>query len=715
MTNEKIIPYEEFQENPMLQWFFNMGIKHSIKDKYYKEWQEYVKKVDLNTIYIVEDLEDKDKVYFYEKMTLAQHLFTRYDLYDDEFFEFVLQFICDKEYLSMLLAYSSILWEDKETDVELTKRVIKMLVDKGADINTFLYDKDGRYAPLLFKVLPSPEEIYIDKIIERKLELLHFLLELGANPEIKNSEGENLLHYALIEKLQTFANFILTNSKIKNIDEKIEYNKNSSYCGYNALLLAVYNCYSNVTKEIIKIGANVNISDDFGRSNLDLIENKSQTIKNYLLEAGAKSSLDLLGSEEKIEEYRQKTMKILKAHKEKSEEYAKKLKEDYLKLCQKNPHYFHFFEQKPNFQTLLAITYKQTRKNPMLKWFFDYDIKHSVKDEYYKEWQEYFSQNMENTYIIEALNGKDEFYPFSRVNMVQYLFIYYGSYDEEFFEFVLQFIHDKDLLNIFLSYISILWGDKNIDLEHTKNLVKLLISKGADINALVYDEDGDFCPLLFKTLPTRKERYFKEIRQHKFEILKFLLELGADPNLKNSTGENFLHAAIRVSMKDFINLILNSGKIKDINEKIEVNKQHRYYGCNALLLQARYNYYYYCDTIKKLIDAGSEVNIIDQLYTKTPLDYALNESPTIANYLIQAGAKTVLELLGSKEKVEEHKQQMEELERIHYQKGGEYSYKLKEDYLKLYNKNPKYFEILEELYSFKKPDISINPLIKYGF
>ncbi|EOJ1481744.1 hypothetical protein [Campylobacter coli] len=44
MTKEKIISYEEVQANPMLKWFFDREIKHSIKDKYYKEWQEYVKK-----------------------------------------------------------------------------------------------------------------------------------------------------------------------------------------------------------------------------------------------------------------------------------------------------------------------------------------------------------------------------------------------------------------------------------------------------------------------------------------------------------------------------------------------------------------------------------------------------------------------------------------------------------------------------------------------
>ncbi|EAH5730505.1 ankyrin repeat domain-containing protein, partial [Campylobacter coli] len=55
MTKEKIISYEEVQANPMLKWFFDREIKHSIKDKYYKEWQEFIHKEGINVVCIIED------------------------------------------------------------------------------------------------------------------------------------------------------------------------------------------------------------------------------------------------------------------------------------------------------------------------------------------------------------------------------------------------------------------------------------------------------------------------------------------------------------------------------------------------------------------------------------------------------------------------------------------------------------------------------------
>ncbi len=46
-TQEKIVTYEEIQANPMLKWFFewysNDEIKRTAEDKFFKEWQEYVK------------------------------------------------------------------------------------------------------------------------------------------------------------------------------------------------------------------------------------------------------------------------------------------------------------------------------------------------------------------------------------------------------------------------------------------------------------------------------------------------------------------------------------------------------------------------------------------------------------------------------------------------------------------------------------------------
>ncbi|EAM0355013.1 ankyrin repeat domain-containing protein [Campylobacter coli] len=344
MTKEKIISYEEVQANPMLKWFFDREIKHSIKDKYYKEWQEYVKKTDLNTMYIIEDPKGKDiyDLYPIQRPTIAYYLFCLHKAYDHEFREFILQFVKDQTWLNFLLACISFEIDDEDDHIDLlekTKKVIKLLVDKEANINACFYDSDGQYEPLIFRTIP----LIIASKMERanKLELLHFLLELGADPNLKNSKGENLLHKTISREEQKFANALIDSGKIKDINEIIEYNKGAIYYGESALILAVRKCYSSTVKKLIEAGANVNVFNNLGKSALDLIENKSETIKKYLFKAGAKSSLELLGSEEKLREFKDEIWEQDEMQEKIGKEYEKQLKENYSAILEKTPLVFH--------------------------------------------------------------------------------------------------------------------------------------------------------------------------------------------------------------------------------------------------------------------------------------------------------------------------------------------------------------------------------------
>ncbi|ENQ0328787.1 ankyrin repeat domain-containing protein [Campylobacter jejuni] len=342
MAKEKIVSYKEVQANPMLKWFFYEEC--SIKDKYYQEWQEYVKKTDLNTMYIIEDPKGKDIYDLHPGQipTIAYYLFCLHEAYDHEFFEFILQFIKDQTWLNFLLACIDFEIDDEDDHIDLlekTKKVIKLLVDKGANINAYFYDSDGQYKPLIFRTIP----LVIDNKTERanKLELLHFLLELGADPNLKNSEGENLLHSFLLSEEQKFANALIDSGKIKDINEIIEYNKGAINYGESALILAVEECYSSTVKKLIEAGANVNVFDHFGESALNLIENKSETIKKYLLKAGAKSSLELLGSEEKLREFKNEMRDQDEMQEKIRKEYKKQLKENYRAIVEKTPLVFH--------------------------------------------------------------------------------------------------------------------------------------------------------------------------------------------------------------------------------------------------------------------------------------------------------------------------------------------------------------------------------------
>ncbi|MFY4691547.1 ankyrin repeat domain-containing protein [Campylobacter jejuni] len=342
MTKEKIISYEEVQANPMLKWFFDREIKHSIKDKYYKEWQEYVKKIDLNTMYIIKDPKGKDiyDLYPIQRPTIAYYLFCLHKAYDHEFHEFILQFVKDQTWLNFLLTCVSFEIDDDHIDLlEKTKKIIKLLVDNGANINASFYDSNGQYKPLIFQVDPLGFASKTERA--NKLELLHFLLELGADPNLKNSEGENLLHRFLLSEEQKFANALIDSGKIKDINEIIEYNKGAIYYGESALILAVEECYSSTVKKLIEAGANVNVLDHFGNSALDLIENKSETIKKYLLKAGAKSSLELLGSEEKLRDFKDEIWDQDEIQYKIGKEYKKQLKENYRAILEKTPLVFH--------------------------------------------------------------------------------------------------------------------------------------------------------------------------------------------------------------------------------------------------------------------------------------------------------------------------------------------------------------------------------------
>ncbi|MFY4766988.1 ankyrin repeat domain-containing protein, partial [Campylobacter sp. GB48] len=170
-------------------------IKHSIKDKYYKEWQEFIHKEGINVVCIIEDPKGKDiyDLYPIQRPTIAYYLFCLHKAYDHEFHEFILQFVKDQTWLNFLLACVSFEIDDDHIDLlEKTKKIIKLLVDKGANINASFYNSNGQYKPLIFQVDPLGFASKTERA--NKLELLHFLLELGADPNLKNSEGENLLH-----------------------------------------------------------------------------------------------------------------------------------------------------------------------------------------------------------------------------------------------------------------------------------------------------------------------------------------------------------------------------------------------------------------------------------------------------------------------------------------------------------------------------------------
>ena len=291
------------------------------------------------------------------------------------------------------------------------------------------------------------------------------------------------------------------------------------------------------------------------------------------------------------------------------------------------------------------IIYKEIQKNTMLKWLFDSKIKHTTEDEFFKEWQEYVkNENMERVYLLEPLEAKSvkNLHWRDRLTMAQFIFLHPVYFSYEYYEFILQFIHDKKYLNILLYLLCI---SKKNQLEEVKKLFLLLADKGANLNTLFYYKmsyDHKFEPLVFNLVSDYEYRDKKQ-KPKQLEVLRFLLEIGADPNIKNIEGMNLLHYAVDTD-SSFAQVVIESGKIKDINERVDKYRTDMYRDETALHIAV---FDKQLSTVKALINAGADVNAINK-WGKTPLE--MSESQSISKIIQKAGGKTLVELLESEEK-----------------------------------------------------------------
>lgn len=163
------------------------------------------------------------------------------------------------------------------------------------------------------------------------------------------------------------------------------------------------------------------------------------------------------------------------------------------------------------------------------------------------------------------------------------------------------------------------------------------MDKGANLNASFYWTSTHHC--WYQTLLHRCCSFVlnntKQGREKQLEIVQFLLELGADPNIKDSGGENMLHHAIGFEEQKLANLIIQSGKIKDINARIDKYKDATYYDDTALNIAVHHSY---SSTVKLLLEAGADASAINRL-GKTPLDACGDKSATIEKYIRKQEAR----------------------------------------------------------------------------
>lgn len=340
LQEEKVVYYEQIQANPMLRWFFffDKG-DYTAESEYFKEWQEYVRQEDMYRVYLLKPLKEgeeaREVIREAERLvapTMAQWVFLKDGVFSDEYREFILQFIHDKKYLNILLYWKY--GVDDDTDVDKLKKIIQLLVDKGANLNASFYSNSnldmGSFETLLHRYCTFLSDSRQGK--EKQLEIVQFLLDLGANPSIKDSSGKNVLHLAIDFEEQKLANMIIKSGKIKDINARVDKYKGATSYDETALNIAVDWLYSSTVKLLIEAGADVNVINHLGNTPLDKCGKQSATIEKYLRKAGAKTLLEILGSEEKVKEYKERVWEEDKIEFEKRDEHKRKLWKDYREI-----------------------------------------------------------------------------------------------------------------------------------------------------------------------------------------------------------------------------------------------------------------------------------------------------------------------------------------------------------------------------------------------
>jgi ankyrin repeat protein len=125
---------------------------------------------------------------------------------------------------------------------------VERLIQTGADPNT--QDKHGK-TPLYYAVYFNRETI------------VKYLIEKGANVNLRSFDGASLLHVAIIEKADHAIIKLLIEAGI-NVNERHEKLRDRNY-GLTPLYLAVLSDRISVVKILLDHGADIIIKDGKGR------------------------------------------------------------------------------------------------------------------------------------------------------------------------------------------------------------------------------------------------------------------------------------------------------------------------------------------------------------------------------------------------------------------------------------------------------------------
>ena len=117
--------------------------------------------------------------------------------------------------------------------------------------------------------------------------------------------------------------------------------------------------------------------------------------------------------------------------------------------------------------------------------------------------------------------------------------------------------------------------------------------------------------------------------QNYIEIVKMLIDNGADPNLTNNTGKSALIFAAFFNYMDLVKFLVKSGTNLDLSDK---------QGRSALIIATSKNYN---DIARFLVENGANLDLIDA-NNKTALDY-ITDDETLKNFILSKCSKKLID------------------------------------------------------------------------
>ncbi|WP_157148972.1 ankyrin repeat domain-containing protein [Brachyspira pilosicoli] len=520
------------------------------------------------------------------------------------------------------------------------KEMFKILVENGFDLESRIKAdrSDYDYTPLMIAVY------------KKDYDMVKYLLDKGANPNTANNENKTALMIAIANNNFDISKLLIQQGA--NINTKDEY-------GYTALMRAAMIGSYEMVKFLLENGANINIKDNDGNTVLyynirydhygkeEMLEN-AKKIFNLLIKYGADvNTKDNDGASLLNKSYRASTALA------QNREMFKVLVENGFDLesrIKAGEHYPEDYDYTPLMIAALRNDYDMVKflvekgADVNAKTHFEYS---SVETPLLLslDYEHIESRYDENSSVAEYLinngadinvtneDGETPLMYASKVHNIKVIelliqkgadinaFDNYGNtaliYGVNNLETVKLLVENGADVNFYKGGSTALISACEYSHERNIDLIKYLVSKKANINA--QDNKGDTA--LNKTLDTSDEGSIDILD---FEIANFLIEQGADVNIKNKReytpliylgmgeGNNKSFQEYRIKLAE---VLLEKGA--DINAK-------DYNGYTSLMWACASSGSRFAEPyVKFLVEKGADINIEDN-HGDTALDIAEN-------------------------------------------------------------------------------------------